>query len=352
MNILTTFCLFSILGWVLEVCYRSPVARRFVNPGLLSGPYLTLYGTGAVALAASGWLLAGSGLVVRAFVYLILMTGLELASGLFAEGFFHVRLWDYSDRRFNYRGYVCPTFTVYWVAAAFAFEYVLYPAYGRVLAAVPAGLAAAVTGVIACAMIADLTIVLARRFVIVAPQQSEAFRRQYEAIARPLLERPELARLSQYPHHLSKTRLEHVNEVAYLSYVWGTRLSLDVNAIVRASLLHDLFYYDWQSEGPRLHGLRHPRIALENARRVTDLSKVEEDIIMKHMWPLTVAPPLYPESLVVSAADTFCAVRDYLSLKEYVGSAGSYPALLGLQPERVRRYADTVRRRIGSALRR
>lgn len=50
LNILFSFSFFSILGWVLEVVYRSVRDRRFVNPGLLKGPYLILYGAGALIL--------------------------------------------------------------------------------------------------------------------------------------------------------------------------------------------------------------------------------------------------------------------------------------------------------------
>jgi uncharacterized protein len=110
--------------------------------------------------------------------------------------------------------------------------------------------------------------------------------------------------------------LEHVKEVAYLSFLWGKRLSLDSEAIVRGALLHDLFYYDWLHEGPRLHGFRHHNIALKNARQITSLTEKEADIIKKHMWPLTIVPPRYRESLVVSLVDTFCSARDYLSVKK------------------------------------
>jgi uncharacterized protein len=48
---------------------------------------------------------------------------------------------------------------------------------------------------------------------------------------------------------------------------------------------------------------------------VTCLSKKEEDIIKKHMWPLTVVPPFYMESLIVSVIDTFCSARDYINFK-------------------------------------
>ncbi|MBW2345619.1 MAG: phosphohydrolase, partial [Deltaproteobacteria bacterium] len=74
----------------------------------------------------------------------------------------------------------------------------------------------------------------------------------------------------------------------------------------------DLFFYDWLREGPRLHGFRHPAIAHRNARKIATLSKKEEDIIKKHMWPLTLLPPCYAESFIVCMVDTFCSVRDYM----------------------------------------
>jgi len=138
---------------------------------------------------------------------------------------------------------------------------------------------------------------------------------EFMLIAAPLLEHPMVARLSQYEHHRDKTRLEHVIEVAWLSFYWGKRLSLDCTAIVRGALLHDLFFYDWLHEGPRLHGFRHHNIALQNARKVTVLSPKEIDIIKKHMWPLTLIPPRYPESLLVCLVDTYCSIRDYLNIK-------------------------------------
>ena len=134
--------------------------------------------------------------------------------------------------------------------------------------------------------------------------------------AAPLLENPTVQALSRYNHHRGKTRLEHVQEVAWTSFLIGKRfskrISLDSRAIIRGALLHDLFFYDWLHEGPRLHGLRHHNIALKNARKIISLSKIEEDIIKKHMWPLTVIPPIYPESFLVAMVDTYCSSKDYI----------------------------------------
>ncbi|NDY41894.1 phosphohydrolase [Dissulfurirhabdus thermomarina] len=310
-----SFVFFSLLGWLLEVAYRSAGARRFVNPGLLRGPYLVLYGAGALVLmaAASRLEAAGAGLALRALVYLVLTTGLELVSGLVAERFFHVRLWDYSDQPLHFKGLVCPLFSLYWLILAFAFEFLLLPPYRVWLAGLPQGAKGLSAGVGLAVMLADFLAVAGRAFLRGGAEEAEAAAEAFRAAAGPVLAIPEVAALARYPHHRGKTRLDHVREVAWLSFLWGRRLRLDTEAIVRGALLHDLFFYDWLREGPRLHGLRHHRIALANARRVTRLSPKEADIILKHMWPLTLAPPRHLESLVVSLVDTYCSFRDYLS---------------------------------------
>ena len=42
------FFIFSILGYISEVIYCSIPQHRFVNRGFLYGPYLPIYGSGAM----------------------------------------------------------------------------------------------------------------------------------------------------------------------------------------------------------------------------------------------------------------------------------------------------------------
>ena len=56
--------------------------------------------------------------------------------------------------------------------------------------------------------------------------------------------------------------------------------------------------------------LRIPKIALKNAKKLCSLNKKEENIIVRHMWPLTFIPPRYIESYVVSFADKICAMAE------------------------------------------
>ena len=321
LSILFSFSLFSILGWVLEVFYRSVRDKRFVNPGLLRGPYLILYGTSILVLMVAVSLLQGSHVLTKVLVYFVITTGLELGSGFIAQCFFQVRLWDYSDQRFNYRGHICLKFSIYWILLAFAFEYLVLPSYQNISTLLSPAFKGLFAGATISIMLVDFLIVSIRQFLRMTPEEKTMMEIQFINTARPVLELPEVAKLAQYEHHRGKTRLSHAREVAYLSFLWGKRFSLNCEAIIKGALLHDLFYYDWLREGPRLHAFRHHNIALKNARKITRLSKKEEDIIKKHMWPLTVVPPRYMESLVVSLVDTFCSTRDYLSIKKHGKSA-------------------------------
>lgn len=136
--------------------------------------------------------------------------------------------------------------------------------------------------------------------------------------ARELLESGEVQRMNQFIQHANVTTLEHSISVAYYSYWLCRRLHLhaDCRSIIRGALLHDFFLYDWHvGNGEKgLHGFTHPRIALANAESYFVLNDMERDIIVKHMWPLTVIPPKYKESLIVSLSDKFCSVIETLRL--------------------------------------
>ena len=87
-------------------------------------------------------------------------------------------------------------------------------------------------------------------------------------------------------------------------------------------MLHDVVFYDWRDASEmwhRPHGYLHPKFAADNAKILTDgtLTKKEEKIILKHMFPLTLTIPSSPEGLIVSLSDKYCANRElYYSLSK------------------------------------
>lgn len=118
--------------------------------------------------------------------------------------------------------------------------------------------------------------------------------------------------MDQYIQHGQTTTMEHCLSVSYLSYKICKKYSLDYRSAARGGLLHDLFLYDWHTHsketGNYFHGFTHPKTALKNAVKYYDLNFVEKDIIIKHMWPLTVIPPKTMEGFVVMYADKYCGM--------------------------------------------
>ena len=126
---------------------------------------------------------------------------------------------------------------------------------------------------------------------------------------------PQVQSLSQYEQHLDINRLQHITSVSYMSYRIAVFFHLDSRMIARATLLHDLFYYDWRdAEGfwHRPHGYKHPVFALLNACELDKtLDKKQKDMIRHHMFPLTL-PPVYPEGYILVFSDKYCACRELL----------------------------------------
>ena len=114
--------------------------------------------------------------------------------------------------------------------------------------------------------------------------------------------------------HGSTSVYQHSINVAYLSLWLAGRLPLrtDRRALVRGALLHDYFLYDWhkKDDGHRWHGFRHGKTAARNAKQDYRLNRLEEYIIARHMFPLTVLPPKSKEGWMVCLADKWCAAEE------------------------------------------
>ena len=123
-----------------------------------------------------------------------------------------------------------------------------------------------------------------------------------------------LSALRDYRQHGRHSVYEHSVGVASLALELARRLRLkvDEDSLVRGALLHDYFLYDWHEPDPDrpLHGFYHPKAALKNARRDYGVNAREEDIILHHMFPLTLSPPRTKEGLLVCLADKLCAIKE------------------------------------------
>ena len=143
--------------------------------------------------------------------------------------------------------------------------------------------------------------------------------KKYYNCVKDLIETNVVKQMDDYIQHGTTTCLKHCIDVSYKSYKIAKKMKLDYIAVARAGLLHDLFLYDCQDydNKPKFHIWSHPKVAFNNASQLFVLNKKEKDIILKHMWPLTLPFPHYKESFIVTFVDKYCATLEIIkSLKK------------------------------------
>lgn len=125
------------------------------------------------------------------------------------------------------------------------------------------------------------------------------------------------------PMHRNVSIFSHCVSVAYVSILIADKYhikNLDRSSLIRGALLHDFFLYDWHihEKWHRFHGFIHPRIALDNASKEFSLTKKEKDIILHHMFPLTLSFPRSKEAFIVDMADKICANHEHFHMETLV----------------------------------
>lgn len=127
------FFIYCFIGWCWESAYVSAKKREWVNRGFLKGPFLPIYGFGALAVLVSTLPVRPYPLLVY-FFGLLGATLLELVTGICMEKLFHVRYWDYSNQKFNFKGHICLSSSVAWGFFSLAMIYGFHkPIEGLVL---------------------------------------------------------------------------------------------------------------------------------------------------------------------------------------------------------------------------
>lgn len=122
-------------------------------------------------------------------------------------------------------------------------------------------------------------------------------------------------KMKEFKQHRNTSCYEHCYNVSFVCYKIAKIFNLDYISITRAAMLHDLFLYDWHIKNGRkgFHAFTHGKCACNNALKEFNLSKKEQDIIIKHMWPVTLIPPKSIEGFILTIVDKYCAGREILS---------------------------------------
>ena len=128
-----------------------------------------------------------------------------------------------------------------------------------------------------------------------------------------LLNNDTVKQMKNFRQHYETSCFDHCLIASYYCYLYGKKFNLDYVSCARAAMLHDLFLYDWrkkQDDRKGLHAFTHPKTAYKNASKLFALNEKEKDIILKHMWPVTIALPKYKESYLLTLIDKYCALNE------------------------------------------
>lgn len=159
---LFVFYFYCFFGWCFESTYVSLKKKRFVNRGFIRGPFLPLYGTGAVMLLVVS---VPFGDMAHPYDWIwtyiagcIGATILEYVTGVVMEALFKVKYWDYSMNKFNFQGHICLSSSLAWGALTILVTEVIHKPVAGFILSIPTAVLTVVTFVLTAVIGADFAL--------------------------------------------------------------------------------------------------------------------------------------------------------------------------------------------------
>lgn len=136
---------------------------------------------------------------------------------------------------------------------------------------------------------------------------------EFQMIIKELINNETVQQMKKFRQHYETTCFDHCYMAAYYCFLICKKYHLDYKSATRAAMLHDLFLYDWRERQPDrkgFHAFTHGKKACENACQLFDLNEKEKDMIIKHMWPITIEFPRSIEGFLLTFVDKYCAMSE------------------------------------------
>lgn len=209
---LLVFYLYCFLGWCFESAVVSVQQRRFVNRGFLRGPMLPIYGFGATLLlhialplhAHPVWLFFASMVAATVFEYIV---------GVVMERLFKIKYWDYSEHRFQFRGYICLQSSVCWGVMGLLLTWVIHPPVEALVVGLPFVLLLVLDVLLSAAFVSDV-VVSVRAALDLAKLLEELDRlREQGVVLRRQLSETALVKLTRLSYRVDEARGEWTERV-------------------------------------------------------------------------------------------------------------------------------------------
>lgn len=143
---------------------------------------------------------------------------------------------------------------------------------------------------------------------------------EFSQILHDIITNEIVLQMKKIRHHCDTDCFTHCYKVSYICYKITKKLKLDYVSMARGAMLHDLFLYDWHApkNGRKgFHAFTHGECARLNAIKLFNLNDKEQDIIKKHMWPVTIIPPKSIEGFILTIVDKYCTIQETV---EYINN--------------------------------
>lgn len=142
---------------------------------------------------------------------------------------------------------------------------------------------------------------------------------EFNYIIKDILSNERVNKMKNYMQHCNISCYDHCLSVSFLCYKMCKKLNLDYISASRAAMLHDFFLYDWRKNKMfTFHAYKHGKIAYNNAIKEFKLNDIEKDMIINHMWPVTIMPPKYKEGYILTIADKICATKEIIDYYGFI----------------------------------
>lgn len=125
-HVVQWFLFYGMLGWIVESIYMSFCNKKLTNRGFMQGPFIPIYGFGALLAY----------FLLQRFVYspvllyfagAIMATSFEYMTAVLMQIVFGEVWWDYHDKPFNYKGILCLESSIAWGFYTVGFFYFVHP---------------------------------------------------------------------------------------------------------------------------------------------------------------------------------------------------------------------------------
>ncbi len=151
------FYFYCFCGWCVESAYVSVKNRKLTNRGFMRGPFLPIYGSGAIMMLVVSIPFQES-IILTYLAGCVGATVLEYVTGVAMEALFKVRYWDYSDKKFNFQGHVCLGTTLSWGFLTILMTEIIHVPVERLVLSVPSQVLTVVTLVLTAVIFSDFAL--------------------------------------------------------------------------------------------------------------------------------------------------------------------------------------------------